>query len=97
MSADLTRRLSLLSQEMEWVRAELAILREQLAFQTEVMEEARVRSLVAETPLAEREFHLAAGDHQRIERATAEAERSVAELAAERDRLLDAMSPINAG
>jgi hypothetical protein len=97
MSADVTRRLSLLSDEMARLRAEVAILREQLVFQAQVMDEARVRSLVAETPLAERAFHLAAGDHRRIERATLEAEQSLAELSADRDRLLDALSPLRTG
>jgi hypothetical protein len=97
MSDHATRRLSAISQEMARLRTEVSILREQLAFQADVLEEARVRSLVAETPVAEREFRLAEGDHRRIERAILDAERFVAELAAERDRLLDAMSSLRAG
>jgi hypothetical protein len=97
MSAHLKRRLSLLSEEIARLRTEVAILREQLEFQTDVLEEARVRSLVAETPLADREFRVAAGDHRRIERAKLEAERSLVELVAERDLLLDALSPLSAG
>ena len=39
---------------------------EQLAFQNEVVDDTRVRALVAETPLADREFRIASEDHQRI-------------------------------
>jgi hypothetical protein len=97
MTTDVKRRLSLLAEEIARLRTEVAILREQLEFQTDVLEEARVRSLVAETPLADREFRQAAGDHRRIERAVLEAERTLAELAADRDRLLDALSPLGTG
>ena len=97
MNAHLTRRLSAITEEMARLRTELSILREQLAFQAGVVDEARVRSLVAETPVADREYRVAEGDHRRIERATLEAERSLAELTAERDRLLDAMSTLKDG
>jgi hypothetical protein len=97
MNAHLTRRLSAISQEMARLRTEVSILREQLAFQADVMDEARVRSLVAETPLADREFRLAEGDHRRIDRAILDAERTLSELAVEQDRLLDALSPVTAG
>ncbi len=97
MTTDVKRRLSLLTEETARLRTEVAILREQLEFQTEVLEETRVRSLVAETPLADREFRQAAGDHRGIERAVLEAERSLADLATERDRLLDALPPLKTG
>lgn len=97
MSTHLKRRLSLLSDEIARLRTEVAILREQLEFQTDVLEQARVRSLVAETPLADREFRVAEGDHRRIELAKLEAERSLVELVADRDLLLDALSPLSAG
>lgn len=96
MNAHLTRRLSAISQEMARLRTEVSILREQLAFQADVVEEARVRSLVAETPVADREFRLAEGDHRRIARALFDTESALAELVAERDRLLDAFSSARA-
>lgn len=97
MTGNVKRRLSSLSDEITDVRTELAILREQLVFQEGVLEEARVRMLVAETPLADREFQVAADDHRRIERLVAEQETGLAALLAERERLLAALGEREAG
>jgi chromosome segregation ATPase len=97
MTGQVRRRLSSLSEEITRARQELSILREQLAFQHEVLEETRVRMLVAETPLADRDFQIAADDHRRVERLAAEAERTVSELLGEQDRLLAALSAREAG
>ena len=72
--SNVKRRLSSLSDEIARARTELSILREQLPSRTAVLEEARVRMLVAETPLADREFQVASDDHRRIERSVAEQE-----------------------
>ena len=47
----------------------LRIAREQLAFQSDVLEDAKTRMLVSETPLADREFRIARGDYDRLARA----------------------------
>ena len=73
------------------VREDLRIVEEQLLFQMDVVEENKTRALVAETPLAHREFEEAQGDLQRMEKARAEAQRVISELQAEQDRLLDRM------
>ncbi len=86
------RRLTSLSDEIGRARTELSILREQLAFQDSVLEEARVRMLVAETPLADREFQVAADDHRRIERLVGEQETLIAALVEEQDKLLLALA-----
>lgn len=97
MTGNVQRRLSSLSDEMADVRTEVAILREQLAYQAGVLEETRVRMLVAETPLADREFQVAADDHRRIERLVGEQEALLAALVAEQDRLLTVLGEREAG
>ena len=94
----MTRRLQVkshlvaISEEMNRARAEIEILREQLRFQADVLEEARIRLLVAETPLADREFRIASDDHRRIERVLRDAEATLQALAEEQDRLLATLS-----
>jgi hypothetical protein len=64
---------------------------EQLLFQTDVLEDAKTRMLVAETPLADREYRIARDDLRRMEAERARVQASIAELQAEQDRLLDRM------
>src|SRR5687768_8937875 len=97
MTGNVKRRLSSLSNEIANVKTELAILREQLVFQAGVLEETRVRMLVAETPLADREFRVASDDHRRVERLVGEQETVLAALHAEQDRLLTALGEREAG
>lgn len=72
-------------------RQDLRILEEQLAFQADVVEDAKTRMLVAETPLADREYRIARDDLRRMESERARVSRSIAQLRAEQDRLLDLM------
>ncbi len=67
------------------------IVEEQLRFQNDVLEDAKTRMLVAETPLADREYRIARDDLRRMELERARVETSIAELQAEQDRLLDRM------
>src|SRR5687767_6639054 len=73
-------------------REELAVLEEQLFFQIDVLEEANTRMVVAETPLAEREYRVAKEDHSRLERERERVLANIEELKREQDRLLDLMS-----
>lgn len=88
---DVHKALAQLQERLERARDDLRIAEEQLVFQNDVMEEAKTRMLVSETPLAEREYRIASDDHQRLLRQREEARRKVAELQAEQDRLLDRM------
>lgn len=63
--------------------------REQVAFQSQVVDEAQVDKVVAGTPLAEREHREAHGDLLRLKRHEEHMAALVAELNAERDKLLD--------
>lgn len=88
---DLTDRLSALSEEISEQLTQLRILDEQVAFQSDVAEEARIRALVSETPLADREAREAADDLGRLIRSRDEAQTRVDELRAEQDSLLERM------
>lgn len=88
---DIQRALSLLSQRIEKAREELRIVEEQLLFQMDVLEEAKTRMLVAETPLADREYRVARDDHERLVKERERVTQQIAELQLEQDRLLDRM------
>jgi len=49
------RRLSESAERLKRLRAELAVAEEQLVFLSEAADETRMRALVSETPLADRE------------------------------------------
>ena len=85
------QRLASLSAEIAEELIHLRILDEQLAFQSEVADDARIRALVSETPLADRESHIASDDLRRLERSRDEARRRLADLRAEQDSLLERM------
>ena len=84
-------RLAALSGEIAEEQTQLRILEEQVTFQQEVAEDARIRSLVSETPLADREAREAADDLRRLIRSRDEALERVAALRAEQDSLLERM------
>ena len=88
---NVNERLASLSAEIAEEQIQLRILDEQLAFQSEVADDARIRALVSETPLADRESHIASDDLRRLERSRDESRRRLAELRAEQDSLLERM------
>jgi hypothetical protein len=88
---DLTDRLSALSDEIAEEQTQLRIIDEQVTFQQDVAEEARIRALVSETPLADREAREAADDLRRLVRSREEAQMRLDELRAEQDSLLERM------
>lgn len=88
---NVNERLASLSAEIAEEQIHLRILDEQLAFQSEVADDARIRALVSETPLADRESHIASDDLRRLERSRDEARRRLDDLRAEQDSLLERM------
>jgi len=87
------RRLFDVHARLERARTELAIGEEQLAVLDDVAEEAHVRALVSETPLADREWHEAAR-HADAQRRAVEATRVVvAELERSQDELIGKLIP----
>jgi hypothetical protein len=88
---NVNERLASLSAEIAEEQIHLHILDEQLAFQSEVADDARIRALVSETPLADRESHIASDDLRRLERSRDEAQRRLGDLRDEQDSLLERM------
>ncbi len=85
------KTLSELNDRLSKARDERRIVEEQLLFQMDVLEEAKTRMLVSETPLADRDYRIARDDHDRLEKERARVTNEIAELQAEQDRLLDRM------
>jgi len=88
----LQRRLIDVSDRLKRLRADLAVAEEQCAFFESEAEEARLRALVSETPLAEAEAHEVRrhADAQLRHRETLR--RAITELEREQDALLDRMA-----
>ena len=82
-------RLAVLSNEIAEAQTNLRILDEQLAFVEQVAEDARIRALVSETPLADREYREAREDLERMRRSHADAGEQLQQLGDEQDRLLE--------
>jgi transcriptional regulator with XRE-family HTH domain len=96
----LEQRLTNLGERLRKVRRDLQITEEQVAFQSQVADEANTKMLVAGTPLADREWRQARDDLARLERQRDDLRSSVDELVGERDRLLDRLAdrlPTNGG
>ena len=87
----LEKNLAQLGDRLNRAREDLRILEEQLLFQMDVVEEAKTRMLVSETPLADREYRIARDDHERLLRQRDECQAEIADLKLEQDRLLDRM------
>ncbi|MFN2488764.1 MAG: hypothetical protein ABR529_03295 [Actinomycetota bacterium] len=85
------RSLSELADSLDREREDLRIVEEQVRFQSDVLEEAKTRMLVAETPLADRAYRIARDDLGRLERERDRIRSSIAELLVQQDRLLDRM------
>jgi predicted nucleic acid-binding Zn-ribbon protein len=93
--AALERRIRGLQLRVRTAREELAILVEQIDSLAEDAEDARVRWLVAETPLAEKE---SADAHRHLElakRAAATLQAEIDQCVADRDRFLNEL-PVSA-
>ena len=69
-------------------REEVAVLDEQLRALTETADEARIRSLVSETPLADHEWHEARRHAEAMQRGLELARSRVGELERAQDELL---------
>ena len=88
---DIQRSLAEIGDRLTKARNDLRIVEEQLLFQMDVVEDAKTRMLVAETPLADREYRIARDDHDRMARQRAEVTTEITELQEEQDRLFDRM------
>ena len=83
------RRISEVSDRLKRLRAELAVLDEQLAFFADAADEARLRALVSETPLADREHHEAQKHADAMAQSKADLLQAIESLQRSQDELLD--------
>ncbi len=83
------RRLRETSQRLKRARDELAVIEEQLAALADAAEDARLRALVSETPLANREYQDAQRHADAMDRSRQTVLASIAELQTTQDGLLD--------
>lgn len=83
------RRLFDVAKRLRRAREELRVAEEQLAVLVEAADEARIRALVSETPLAQRELAGAQRHADAMTRSRDAAAAEVAELQAVQDQLLD--------
>ena len=90
--ATLERRLTDIGLQLRDLRRDLAIADEQLAHFADEADDARLRSLVSETPLAEREHRTAARHAEAMERHRNEVVADIGRLEQQQDDLLDRLN-----
>ncbi len=83
------RRLAEVSSRLRQLRDDLAVSEEQLTHLAEAADDARLRSLVSETPLADREHHDAQRHADAMQRHRAELLEGIERLEQTQDELLD--------
>jgi uncharacterized protein YbaP (TraB family) len=82
------KRLSQSAERMKRLRAELEVVDEQLLFFSEAADEARLRALVSETPLADKEHREAQKHVEAMNRRRSEIVTSITELERSQNELL---------
>jgi hypothetical protein len=83
------RRLRQVSGRLRQLRDELEVTAEQLAHLADAADDARLRALVSETPVSERDHHEAERHADAMRRHRAVVTDEIAKLEAEQDELLD--------
>lgn len=83
------RRLTEVSQRLKRARTEMAVIVEQHAVLAEAAEDAHLRALVSETPLANKEYQEAQRHADAMDRSRMTVMASIAELCQAQDELLD--------
>jgi hypothetical protein len=83
------RRLTEVAEQLKAVRRELAVADEQLAHLDEDAEDARLRALVSETPIAERDHREAQKHAEAMRRHRSEVASELSRLERSQDELLD--------
>lgn len=83
------RRLSEVAERLKQLREELDVTDEQLGALADAADDARIRALVSETPLADQEHHEAQRHAEAMARHRAEVLSSIDQLEHRQDELLD--------
>jgi chromosome segregation ATPase len=92
MKTHVVRRLSTLSEEISETSAELGRLRDRLAAQLSVLDDCRLRMLLAETPLADRDLRVADRKVRAIQGEVGRLEESLSAMRLEQRRLSGLLS-----
>ena len=95
-AARIRARLRRVQEDLTRVRANERVLAEQVDHLSDVADDAETRHLVAQTPLADREWRVARTDRDRHAALLDESRREAEGLLAERDRLLDQLFDLEA-
>ena len=90
--AQIERRLRAVSEQLKAARADLAVTEEQLVHLADEADDARLRALVSETPLAEKEHRKASRHAERLRTHRDRLQARIAALDAEQDDLLDRLT-----
>lgn len=88
------RRLVDIGGQLRELRSELLVIDEQLAQLAGEADDARLRSLVSETPIAEREHREAARHADAMHRHRREVVEDIARLERQQDELLDRLNDV---
>ena len=83
------KRLFQAAERLKQLRAELKVVDEQLLFLNEAADEARLKALVSETPLADREHREAQKHAEAMTRHRAQLASTILEVERAQDELLD--------
>lgn len=83
------RKLSESAERLRQLRTELSVVDEQLAFLNDAADDARLRAMVSETPMADREHREAQKHADAMARHRAQLATQIGELERSQDELLD--------
>jgi phosphoserine phosphatase len=83
------RKLSESAERLRQLRAELGVVDEQLAFLTDAADDARLRAMVSETPMADKEHREAQKHADAMTRHRRQLVTQIAELEKAQDELLE--------
>lgn len=86
------RKLRKVSEQLRSVRDDLRVTEEHLAQLSDEEEDARIRALVSETPVAEKEHRKASRHADRLRKSREKGLAKLAELEREQDDLLDRLT-----
>ena len=83
------RKLSEAAERLRQLRAELGVVDEQLAFLADAADDARLRAMVSETPMADKEHREAQKHADAMSRHRSQLASQIAELERSQDELLE--------
>jgi phage terminase Nu1 subunit (DNA packaging protein) len=86
------RKLVEVGEQLQQLRSELVVTDEQFSHFAEAADDARLRALVSETPLADREHHEAQRHVDAMGRHRAEVQSTIERLERRQDELLDQLT-----